>query len=379
MKDRSLAQTLALLFGIAFLGAGILGFIPGITTNLGDIEFAGNDSPAELLGIFQVSILHNIVHLLFGVVLALSRTHAGSLSFLLWGGVIYLVLFLYGLFIDKDSDGNFVPVNTADNWLHLLLGAGLLGGWFISKGAREGATDRLYNDADAAGRVALEWMAASASRRRPPPAHFHPIVLLRLVDSDRQILEHLEPHLRETEPDRRHARPRRAGLRRPRRGRTRLRRSGGHCSCRPRGRPAARALARRPRGDRARCGPRRSGAAELAAALRDLRATADELPEAANALDSLLSDGDRAWRALAAALLADELTDSSGRTSLSSRAALLAPGLRPQSRPYRIDTNAPLSLPRTIAPLQRATFGQSLQRLPQTGSTSAAPGRWMGR
>jgi Domain of unknown function (DUF4383) len=143
MKDRSLAQTLALLFGIAFLGVGILGFIPGITTNLGDIEFAGNDSPAELLGIFQVSILHNIVHLLFGVAgLALSRTHAGSLSFLLWGGIIYLVLFVYGLFIDTDSDGNFVPVNTADNWLHLVLGAGLLGGWFISKGADEGATDR---------------------------------------------------------------------------------------------------------------------------------------------------------------------------------------------------------------------------------------------
>lgn len=144
MKDRSLAQTLALVFGIAFLGAGILGFIPGITTNLGDIEFAGNDSPAELLGIFQVSILHNIVHLLFGVAgLALARTHAGSLAFLLWGGIIYLVLFLYGLFIDTDSDGNFVPVNTADNWLHLLLGAGLLGGWFISKGAVESArTDR---------------------------------------------------------------------------------------------------------------------------------------------------------------------------------------------------------------------------------------------
>ena len=45
MRDRSLAQTLALLFGIAFLGAGILGFIPGITQDLGDIEFAGNASP----------------------------------------------------------------------------------------------------------------------------------------------------------------------------------------------------------------------------------------------------------------------------------------------------------------------------------------------
>ena len=136
MRDRSLAQTLALLFGIAFLGAGILGFIPGITQDLSDIKFAGNDSPAELLGIFQVSILHNIVHLLFGVAgLALARTHEGSRAFLLYGGIIYLVLFVYGLLIDQDSDGNFVPVNTADNWLHLILGAGLLGGWFISRGA----------------------------------------------------------------------------------------------------------------------------------------------------------------------------------------------------------------------------------------------------
>jgi hypothetical protein len=90
-----------------------------------------------------VSILHNIVHLLFGVAgLALSRTHSGALAFLLWGGVIYLVLFLYGLFIDQDSDANFVAINTADNWLHLVLGGGLLGGWFVSKGAGEGATDR---------------------------------------------------------------------------------------------------------------------------------------------------------------------------------------------------------------------------------------------
>ena len=36
----------------------------------------------------------------------------------------------------------FVAINTADNWLHLVLGGGLLGGWFVSKGAAEGATDR---------------------------------------------------------------------------------------------------------------------------------------------------------------------------------------------------------------------------------------------
>ena len=138
MTQRSLAQTLALLFGIAFLGAGVLGFIPGITTNLGDIEFAGNDSPSELLGLFQVSILHNIVHLAFGVAgIALARTHAGALTYLLYSGVIYVVLVVYGIFVDNNDDANFVPINTAGDWLHVALAIGLLGAWFVSKGGRE--------------------------------------------------------------------------------------------------------------------------------------------------------------------------------------------------------------------------------------------------
>ena len=134
MKDRSLAQTLALVFGIAFLAVGVLGFIPGITTNLGDIEFAGNDSPSELLGIFQVSILHNIVHLLFGIAgIALSRAPDTARTYLLGAGVIYVVLFVYGLFVGSGDDANFVPVNTGDDWLHLLLGVGLLGSWFVTR------------------------------------------------------------------------------------------------------------------------------------------------------------------------------------------------------------------------------------------------------
>src|SRR5215210_1984408 len=125
MRDRSLAQTLAFVFGLAFLGAGILGFVPGITTNLGDIKFAGNDSPSELLGIFQVSILHNIVHLLFGIAgLALSRAPDTARTYLLGSGVIYLVLFAYGLFVSNGDDANFVLINTADDLLHLVLGVG---------------------------------------------------------------------------------------------------------------------------------------------------------------------------------------------------------------------------------------------------------------
>jgi len=60
-------QKAAAAVGAVFLLVGILGFVPGITTGFGDMKFAGHESGAELLGIFQVSVLHNIVHLLFGV------------------------------------------------------------------------------------------------------------------------------------------------------------------------------------------------------------------------------------------------------------------------------------------------------------------------
>ncbi len=114
--------------GAVFLVVGVLGFIPGITTNIYPIDFAGHDADAQLLGLFEVSILHNIVHLLFGVAgLAMAKTAKGSTAYLIWGGVIYLALALYGAIIGLDSAANFVPVDTADNWLHLLLGLGMVG------------------------------------------------------------------------------------------------------------------------------------------------------------------------------------------------------------------------------------------------------------
>jgi ABC-type transport system involved in multi-copper enzyme maturation permease subunit len=131
--DRSLAQTLALVFGVTFLGAGILGFIPGITSNFDDISFAGKDSDAELIGLFQVSILHNIVHLLFGIAgLALARTWESARAYLLGSGIIYVILFIYGLIVGADDDANFVPMNGWDDALHLVLAVGLLGAYLIS-------------------------------------------------------------------------------------------------------------------------------------------------------------------------------------------------------------------------------------------------------
>jgi hypothetical protein len=141
--DRTLAQTLALVFGIAFLGVGVLGFIPGITTDYGDMAFAGKDSEAELLGIFQVSILHNIVHLLFGIAgIAMARRWDSARTYLLGSGVIYAVLFIYGLFVSAGDDANFVPMNAADDWLHLILAIGLLAAYFVTReeGVRTTAT-----------------------------------------------------------------------------------------------------------------------------------------------------------------------------------------------------------------------------------------------
>ena len=116
MRDRTPVQAAAMLVSIVFVIIGILGFIPGITTDAPG-KFAGDDSDAELLGIFQTSILHNIVHLAFGLVgLALARTIE------IGGGIVYLALWILGIVGGAD----WIPSNTADHWLHFALGAGMI-------------------------------------------------------------------------------------------------------------------------------------------------------------------------------------------------------------------------------------------------------------
>jgi Domain of unknown function (DUF4383) len=137
MTERSTAQTLAMLFGAGFLTVGILGFIPWITQDYSELEFAGSDSGAELLGLFQVSILHNLVHVLLGIAgLALARTWEGAQTYLLGAGLVYVALVVYGILVDQGSDANFVPLDTADDWLHGVVAVALLLSWYLSRRGR---------------------------------------------------------------------------------------------------------------------------------------------------------------------------------------------------------------------------------------------------
>jgi len=116
---RSLMQIFAAGMGAAFLLVGVGGFIPGITSNYDKLAFIGTDSQARLLGLFEVSVVHNIVHLLFGVGLLAAARYTSARGHLFGGGIIYLALTVFGFVIDRNSDVNFVPVNSNDNYLHL--------------------------------------------------------------------------------------------------------------------------------------------------------------------------------------------------------------------------------------------------------------------
>jgi Domain of unknown function (DUF4383) len=98
-----------------------------VTTDYGLLEWAGPHSGAKLFGLFAVSGLHNVVHLITGIVgFALARTYAASRAYFLGGGLVYLTLWLHGLFMDHGSNANLLSVNGADGWLHLGLGVGMV-------------------------------------------------------------------------------------------------------------------------------------------------------------------------------------------------------------------------------------------------------------
>jgi hypothetical protein len=97
-------------FGIVFILIGILGFIPGVT-----------NADGMLLGIFQVDALHNVIHLLSGIVALLcAGSHKGAKSYFKIFGVIYALVTILG-FVGGGNVLGLIMVNGADNALHLII------------------------------------------------------------------------------------------------------------------------------------------------------------------------------------------------------------------------------------------------------------------
>ena len=122
-------QRAAQIFGIVFILVAILGFV----ASGGSMEADPEHAP-RLLGLFPVNVLHNVVHLLFGVWgLVASRTFEGSRTYGRAGGIAYLGLAVLGLI--SPSMFGLVPIGDHDIWLHVILGIALAAIGFTARPA----------------------------------------------------------------------------------------------------------------------------------------------------------------------------------------------------------------------------------------------------
>jgi Domain of unknown function (DUF4383) len=136
-RDRTPAQLYSLLFGIVLLAVGILGFIA-------DSSFGtGSDVEGSDFIVFEVNGWHNIVHILSGLLgIALARRRDTARAYALGFGAVYLVVTIWG-FITGDQVLWLIPVDAADNVLHLLIAAaGLVAGLASRDHAAPRATPR---------------------------------------------------------------------------------------------------------------------------------------------------------------------------------------------------------------------------------------------
>ena len=119
-------RTFALIFGVAFLLIGASGFIPGMLQppHAGHPDIAVDSFYGDALGLFPVNILHNIVHLLFGVWGLLAyKSYGAARNYARSVAIIYAVLAVAGLIPGLNTMFGLVPLFGNDVWLHALLAA----------------------------------------------------------------------------------------------------------------------------------------------------------------------------------------------------------------------------------------------------------------
>ena len=120
-------KTAAILIGLVFLVVGALGFISN--------PIVGESDTA----IFQADKVHNLVHIVSGVLFLLVAMSAPSATggFLKLFGIVYLGLGIWGLVTIGDASMTtllgFLHVNANDNYLHIGLGAVIFLAGFLRK------------------------------------------------------------------------------------------------------------------------------------------------------------------------------------------------------------------------------------------------------
>lgn len=122
-----MVKRIAMLFGIVFIVVGILGLIAPGGMQMGDMN-----TPAKLLGLFPINLLHNVVHLAFGLWgVAAARSFNAAATYAKAGGVIYLLLAALG--VAAPTTFGLIPIGGNDVWLHCALGLVLAAVGFTAK------------------------------------------------------------------------------------------------------------------------------------------------------------------------------------------------------------------------------------------------------
>jgi hypothetical protein len=122
--QRSPAQTFALVIGASLTVAGAVGF-------LYSSSFGSPGTTDDVLGILDVNGWHNLFHLLSGLFgLAAAGSYEPARRYAIGLGGLYALLAIWGFAIgDGEAILGFIPVNSEDNVLHLLIAfAGLWAG-----------------------------------------------------------------------------------------------------------------------------------------------------------------------------------------------------------------------------------------------------------
>ncbi len=121
VRDGEPIQKAAAAMGAVFLLVAVAGFVPGLTSDYDRLGTFG-DVAAKLLGVFGVNWLENLVHLTYAVAgFALARSVSGARTYFIGGGVLYGVVWIYGMVTGIHDDANILGVNDAGNWLHAAL------------------------------------------------------------------------------------------------------------------------------------------------------------------------------------------------------------------------------------------------------------------